>query len=442
MRYVADILNELADEPGKIKKLEILKANQKDGLLKMIFDYALDPFKVYNIKKIPEYNKQPISGRALSEVIRDLHVLMNRTKTGHAAQEWLALQLESLDEEESNILERIIKKDMRCGVSVTTVNKIWPGLIFTYPIMLCEQFTDKAMEKIRYPAIAQHKMDGARINIKIEKGRVELFSRSGKPVDLKGIFDNVAKKLAGRSDMVFDGEIIVREKLNRTKFMSRKKGNGIVNKAIKGTITDEEISRMAIVLWDTIYLEDFKKGFDDTIYGKRLEWLEQKILNVNDPNVLIVPSKLVRDYNEAIDYYNNIIDKGGEGIVLKNVMTKWEDKRSKDQIKIKAENECDLKIKELEEGEGKYKGKLGAFVCVSSDGLLEVNVGLGFSDEQRVEYFNEDMIGKIVAVKFNEVIEKEGSNIKSLYIIRFIEVRTDKSKADSLKSIENQKTIR
>jgi DNA ligase-1 len=100
---------------------------------------------------------------------------------------------------------------------------------------------------------------------------------------------------------------------------------------------------------------------------------------------------------------------------------------------MKGELECDLKIVGIQEGTGKYVGKVGAYLCESADGVIKVDVGSGFKDDQRT--IDNSVIGKIVAVKYNVRIKnKQGE--ESLFLPIFLEVREDKTKADSSKDIK------
>ena len=124
-----------------------------------------------------------------------------------------------------------------------------------------------------------------------------------------------------------------------------------------------------------------------------------------------------------------------EGIILKDKRGVWEDKRAKHQIKFKGELECDLKIVAVEAGTGKYEGMLGAIVCESADGIVKVNVGSGFNDEHRKTLKEKDLLGKIVAVKYNARIKNKAGE-ESLFLPIFVEVREDKDIADNSKDIK------
>jgi ATP-dependent DNA ligase len=149
----------------------------------------------------------------------------------------------------------------------------------------------------------------------------------------------------------------------------------------------------------------------------------------------LVASDIVQTQEEATAIFENYLSLGLEGIILKDGSGIWEDKRSKSQIKMKGELECDLKVVGYQMGTGKYEGMLGAILCESSDGIIKVDVGSGFKDAQRLDFTNNSIVGKIVSVKYNARIKnKQGE--ESLFLPIFIEVRNDKDVADSTKDIK------
>jgi ATP-dependent DNA ligase len=121
--------------------------------------------------------------------------------------------------------------------------------------------------------------------------------------------------------------------------------------------------------------------------------------------------------------------------MLKSRQHIWENKRSKHLIKFKAELDCDLKVVGYQEGTGKYQGQMGALICESEDGQLQVNVGSGFNDEDRKKLTKEVVEGKIITVKYNARIQSKNGD-ESLFLPIFVEVREDKDQADHIKDIK------
>jgi len=128
------------------------------------------------------------------------------------------------------------------------------------------------------------------------------------------------------------------------------------------------------------------------------------------------------------------LNDGQEGIILKDPFGIWENKRAKHQVKYKGEFECDLICVGWEEGTGKNVGRLGALQLESSCGMLKVGVGSGFNDNDR-ETIGRDVIGKIITVKYNAVVDDKRKDTKSLFLPIFLEIREDKTTADALSKL-------
>jgi ATP-dependent DNA ligase len=429
------IFKALAADNSRLTKEKILKDNLTNLTLRKVLFLALDPYTQFYIKRIPPYKTGVIRSKlTLEQALYELDKLSSRTVTGNAAFSHLHWILESLSADDAEVITRIIEKDLRCGVSEATVNKIWPKLIPTYPVMLASGYDEKLMAKMQYPAYVQLKLDGMRFNaiVRINSKTVEFRSRNGKLINLLGNLEQEFLELAAPfvKDVVFDGELIVRD---NNGIMNRQKGNGILNKAVKDTISTTEASMVHATIWDVVPFEKFYSGVDDTAYNLRFRMLEQ----LNFPNkISLIESQLVNNEDEAHKLFQSYFAKGEEGIILKNPAGNWEDKRVKHQIKFKGELECDLLCVDWQEGTGKNKGRLGALVLESSDGKIKVNVGSGFTDEQRDKYTKQNTLGKVVAVKYNARIRDKNTNEESLFLPVFLELREDKYVADSSKDIK------
>lgn len=289
-------------------------------------------------------------------------------------------------------------------------------VIENFPCMLASP--QKFLDRIKFPAIAQEKADGMRANIINKNGKVYVYSRNGKLMEFHGLFD-IAHEL---TDIVLDGELLVRY---GQQTLDRKTGNGILHKAVVGTITEEESNRVYMKCWDAIPYSHWIRGESDIPYNRRFEVLEKNQVNT-------ISTWPIKDIDELTELYHQVIVDGMEGLVVKNSNHPWEDKRSKNCIKMKEVKEIDLKIVGYEEGEGRLIGMLGKFICQNKEGTIEVGVGTGFTDGGRKDFWEDrkNLIGKICSIKYNSIITRKDKDIKSLFLPVFVEIRDDKDTPD------------
>lgn len=433
MKDVLSILHELESDNSRLAKEAILKREIDNADLKEAFRLAYDSHTQFYIRQIPQFDN---NGRnePLSTAFSRLGLLSSRTITGGAGIKHLALILSSATSRDAEVIKRIIDKDMGCGVNESTLNKIWPGLTTEYPCMLASAYDQKLVDKVQFPAIAQLKLDGMRFNAIVKNKQVEFRSRNGKLVTipdpvLAEEFVKLAKAYGG-GDIVFDGELLVK---SNGEILDRKTGNGILNKGVKGTMSEAEAKLVHATLWDCIPYDSFVAGRHSMPYTTRLDILAKRL---SSSRIDIAPTHDVTTLEEARFIFESYLTQGQEGIILKTLYGPWENKRSKDLIKFKGELECDLKVVDWEEGTGKNVGKLGALVLESACGNVRVNVGTGFTDVDRATITRETSVGRIVAIKYNARISDKKSDVDSLFLPVFIEFRDDKDTADSSKDIK------
>lgn len=426
---ILSILGELSSVSGRNAKLDILKREVGNKNLKEFFRLALEPLITFGIKKIPEYepNHNPIGDNLDWGMDQLEKSFSTRAITGNDAISHLSYVLENVTADNAEVLTRIIEKDPKCGVAESTVNAVWKNLILEFPVMKAMPHDEKTIQNINFPAYSQLKLDGARVQIVVERGVVTAYSSSGRVIEMHNQFDWLSTLSV--EDVVFDGELLVTEETGQ--FMERKKGNGIVNRAVKGTLPVAQAKQLHFVVFDVIDVAGWKAGKRDVGYDARFKTLVAFADRFRH-NVSIVQTKMVASEREAMIHFNELYKAGLEGTILKDAKGIWENKRSKYQIKLKGILTCDLRVVGVEEGTGKNKGKIGALVCESSDGLLQVNVGTGLTDQDRAEdpkFF----LDKIVEVQYNErIVNKNEGSKWSLFLPRFVQVRIDKTVADSL----------
>lgn len=434
---ILSILNLLASDSKKHHKTGILLAEKENTLLHEVIFQALSPYAQFYIRKIPAYTHRPDEVITLVDALGELKKLSDRELTGNLGIAHLQTLLCRLAPGDAVVLERIIGKDLRCGVAEGIVNAVYQDFIPSYPCLLARPYDAKNIKNIKYPAISQLKADGVRANLQILGNDVLICGRSGKPMDFLGVFDEHALGLrnAYGKDCVFDGELVVLDK--NGKILNRKTGNGIINKAIKGTISEEEAKQVRFQLWDIIPYEEFAKKKSTKVYRTRLQELEN-VLNDNNAEIhlsWIIEGREVKNLEDAELHFTELLCRGEEGTILKNYSGIWEDKRSKDLVKMKAEKDADLEIIGWKPGTGKYLEQVGSLQCASSDRKVEANIS-GFSEELRL-WITENIVslqGRIIAVLYNERISSKAKGreaVDSLFLPRFQELREDKFVADS-----------
>ena len=420
---ILEIIQSINDTPSRNAKESILTKHKDNTVLRDVFKAALDSTVTYGIKKLPTYTAS--GSMQLVDAMAALDDFAQRTITGNAAIDRLTTILSSLSADDATIIERIIGRDLRCGVSTSTVNKIWANLVAETEVMLCHKDTSG----IVYPAFAQLKGDGMRCHLYFDGETCTAISRNGKQIYLGTHFDAEAKRIMKPGE-TWDGELLV---YRFGKAIARKTGNGILNKAIKQTITRSEIEEVRFMFWDIV---DSSSSIQ---YKDRLAECQNRVKQQTEPLTLFIecPTEIVHNEEEAKAFYRKMRRLGFEGAVIKNFNLIWEGKRVKGAGKMKAEEEADLVVVGIEEGEGKNAGRLGKFIMETSDGIVRVGVGvLRGDDSQRDEYFTQDVIGQIATVLYNEKIQDERTGKWSLFLPVFVEFRLDKDTANTFEELK------
>jgi ATP-dependent DNA ligase len=348
-------------------------------------------------------------------------MLSSRRVRGGDAKKYLSDILGGLETEDREVIRRIIGRNMKCGCSDAIIEKTWPDLKLSYPCMLVSPMTDKTV--LKFPMIAQTKMDGMRFNAVVEDNSVTYRTRNGKTLDLFDVLDDDFLTMAAGRAVVFDGELLVIGADGKP--LDRKTGNGLLTKFQKDTGTLEIAKKIRAVVWDAIPLVDFRKGVSKQTYTQRLVSLSSRSVRVR-----VAHTTTVGSLGEAQVLYQEKLAEGEEGIILKAADGIWEDRRVKHQVKMKAELEADLKVTGFLPGAGKFEGKIGSLVVSSADGRVMAAVGTGLNDTER-SLDPSHFIGKIVAVKYNALITDKKTRAMSMFLPVFVEIREDKDVADN-----------
>ncbi|WJZ28098.1 ATP-dependent DNA ligase [Serratia phage 92A1] len=406
---IYDIIEQVATNRSSKKKEEILKEHKDNETLKRVFRLAYSRRINYGIKKWPE----PIESRGIQTLETALDFLefklATRELSGNKAIEHLAMiisDLHSVDNGKSvEILRRVLNRDLECGAGRTIPNKIWKGILPEQPQFLAAPYSEKNIKKIKFPALAQLKADGARCFAELRDGKVTFFSRAGNEylgLSKLKLEIEIYAEVSGIDNFMIDGELVYvppkkqqgldflfgesEEEVNET-VANRQVSNGIANKSLKGTISKEESDGMQFQVWDFIPLDlmyDETGTIKSAPYELRLQALECIATVIT--SLKVVPGELVKSLAEARIVYKKYIALGLEGIILKNLDGLWVNKRSTDQVKFKEVISWDLLVKDVY-AHSKDPNKLGGITFVSACGKIEVDSGSGLKD---TDYRNSD----------------------------------------------------
>ena len=425
------VISDLENHPSRLNKEAILLAQAEAGNDELFagLNLAFNAMVTFGLKQIKEKTNEDGNGITWSTFNSVAQCLRHRDITGNDARDAVdALMAQATKAQWNGWYRRILIKDMRAGFSENTINKVvekkWPD--YAVPVFSCQLAHDSANHesKVTGQKLIEVKLDGVRvITIVYPNGRVDQFSRNGKELvnfpHVKDQISKVVKQDPPPYPVVLDGEIMSGTFQDLMKQIHRK-SSAKANDAV-------------LNLFDFVPLADFEKGEWDkpqTTRSMMLKaWFEKNESQL--PNVTVVAQETVDlDTDAGQKRYKEInalaIAGGYEGIMLKDPDAGYKCKRSVAWLKLKPFIEVSLTVTAVEEGTGKNVGRLGALVCKGEDDgrRILVNVGSGFSDDDRVAYWTsrEEVVGKIVEVRADAITQNQDGTY-SLRFPRFLHFR-------------------
>ena len=425
------VISTLEDHPSRLNKEAIILAQAEAGNSEFFAGarLALDPMITFGLKQIPEKTDEDGPGLDWDSFSLITTGFVNRSFTGNLARDTVAKMMSSATKAQWNgWYRRILIKDLRCGASEKTINKVVEKKYADYaiPVFGCQLAHDSANHesKVSGKKLIEVKLDGVRvITIVYPDGRVDMFSRNGKElVNFPHVVEQIStvvKKSPPPYALVLDGEIMSSSFQDLMTQVHRK--------------SDVKANDAILNLFDMCPLDDFEQGFWDksqTVRSQMVQaWVEQN--NELLPNVTCLANELVDlDTGEGQLRYKEInaqaVTGGYEGIMIKDPEAGYECKRSVAWLKLKPFIEVSLEVVDVEEGTGRNVGRLGAIVCQGVDDgkTIQVNVGSGFSDSDRDSYWasRDSLLGQIVEVRADAVTQNQDGTY-SLRFPRFLRFR-------------------
>ena len=337
--------------------------------------------------------------------------------------------MEQFDSEQWNgLARRVLIKDLRCGISEKTLNKILGKTEWAIPVFTCQLAQDSTDQpsKMKGRKRLECKLDGVRVLAVVSGNGCTLYSRNGKMFENfpqiqefieqnRTLFQN-NNRTGGA--FVLDGEIVGESFQKLMKQAHRK--------------SDAKTDNMVYHVFDIIPLVDFERGYWNAQLYKRLSMLDRarERLEPNDPVQIMPGLEVDLDTAEGQDimrrFAQDAVQQGFEGIMIKSVDAPYECRRSSFWMKWKPTITVDLEIVGFEEGTGRNQGRLGAIICegVDNERNIRVNVGTGLSDSDRDEYWarRDLLLGQCVEIQADAVTQNQDGSY-SLRFPRFVRFR-------------------
>ena len=445
---VLDIVRKTSSTNAKQAILQYENEQEYGATLRSVLYYTYNPFMMFGLTdktlQVVRPNIMTYARATEEDVFLLLEELANNNINDYLRSEAKRLLLTINDDEVREMVQGIMVKDLKLGVNVTTLNKVFgKGFIPKFDVQLAESYAKQKPGSLKNKEVCiTEKLDGFRIvyNPVQEK----FFTRKGQEYEglehlipeLNDLCVAISEdNLVHGEDVVIDGELVHEpvEGLNSqelyalTSSAARKKGR------------HRDKLKLQFHVFDFVPLNEFMSGLTTLRYKARRSIMDVAFVALSDlKHVKPVTVFYMGKFDEEIllTHLKQVEALGGEGLMINLMEGTYECKRTKKLLKVKTFKDADVLVTGIVEGTGKNLGKLGAVEVkfLHNGKEMTCEVGSGFTDDERLVYWEhpETIIGKVIEVKYFEVTQNEKDKTK--YSLRFPtfqhRIRTDKDEQD------------
>ena len=417
LEEVIKLFKQIQETSSTNDKKAIIAANKDNELFKKCLVFLLNgnintgiSNKKINKKVEPSSELAPYY-LCMNSTFEEVMEYLKKNNTGTDADIYEIQCFLDGHEEDREFYEQMITKSFRLGADSKVINSVIPGLIPTWEVMLGTSIEHCKLPENTWFSLSQ-KLNGNRCTYY----NGEFYTRQNKKyIGLNHIKADI-DKIPNAKEYVFDGELIYKNNEGLSDSSAFQKGTGIANNK------SESKEELKLVLFDVLPKEEFDNKISKDTYKIRKKHLLD-LKQYETENIEIVQMFYEgTDQFEIWKWLDYCEQHDMEGCML-NLDTPYECKRTKSLMKIKKFYDFDLQIVGYEEGTGRNKGRLGAFV-VDYNGN-KVKVGSGYSDEERVNFWNnrDKYIGRVITVKYKEISKDKKTGLESLQFPVYCEMR-------------------
>jgi len=412
MTELQNFIDNMRATSSSTEKVQIIK--DAGSFIHEVLEYTYNPYKQYHVtSKTCKKNSDKISYTDYT-LFELLDKLTNREVTGHAAIELVnGFATKNVD---WYLIYKIIDKDLGIRAGDSIINKAIPGLIPTFKVALAKEYDSKC-DWQNDNWWASRKLDGVRCLAVVNyEGECTLYSRMGKELTTLNKVKE-AIEATGIINTVFDGEICLIDENGNEDFQ------GVMKQLRR---KDHQIENPAYMIFDMIHKPNFDNQKGGPILSERLSALRGFLhsrFNITD--ILRYTSQFRITDGRHFDKWGQIAtDNNWEGFMIRKDVS-YEGKRTKNLLKVKKFYDAEYVVVDYDNDDhevvrdGRSETiKMLAQVWIEHKGH-RVKVGSGWSQEQRLQYMDGSIVGKVITVQYFE----ETKNDKGGISLRFPTVK-------------------
>ena len=262
------------------------------------------------------------------------------------------------------------------------------------------------LTRVEYPCYVQPKLDGYRAVYLPGEGLVSKTGKAFRNVNLAAYFENLYKT----TNYVFDGELYIH-------------GDFDAVAAVRSDNNSIPIG-LTYYVYDVLNTSEWYGRKCNKIYKERIQDIRGLVplIDKKEKKFVGISNDYAENPKQVVDLYKDYLTKGYEGIIIRDVNSEYVWKRTTNRsgevLRLKPFKSMDLIVIDMIHGKGKFEGTLGSLV-VNFKGN-RVNIGTGFTTEQRKEIWESDPLGKLIEIRY---FDETG---QSLLQPRFLRFRNDK----------------
>lgn len=414
LNKLSELVEELKTTNSVNSKKEILA---KYPECKNFLFYTYNPLIQFgvtskNLKKLKHLEVESVEYENLFDLLDDLAAAK---LTGHKAVAAVNKFINKHNDYK-DLLYNIIDRNLKIRVKASLINKVYPELIPEFKVSLAKDYED-FKHKVDFDKdqwFASRKLDGVRCIAVKDGGKVDFFSRQGKPFHTLEKVAEAVKQIPMES-FILDGEVCIINENDEEDFTA------IVSEIRR---KDHTIEFPKYKVFDFISHDSFLEGQSELIFSDRIALLSYNMKGIKDDRIEIIDQYHIHDLNAFEDLKEYSIEKGWEGLILRKDIP-YEGKRTNNMLKVKQFFEDEFVVKDIKTGPMRHiidvENNYGSTTKEVEDVMMtkavinykgyNVDVGSGWSMDERIKYYNnpELLIGKTITVQyFGESTNNQG----------------------------------